>query len=318
MKIAFFEVDKHQKAYLREFFPEANYDYGLLTPKEAPNFADIEVLVIRVYTQVTEELLNLLPKLKLLLTMSTGIDHIDLNACKKHGVQACNVTGYSDEAVAEHVFGLLLCLAKNIVSTYNRVKTGQMSDSRIEGYELAGKTLGIVGCGGIGIHAAKIAQGFGMKILVFDIVKNEKWAKKYGFDYVEFDELLAQSDAVTLHVPYNKHTHHLIDKKALAKMKDGAVLINTARGQIVDTEALLTALENKTLSGAGLDVVEDENFIEDKPVNDLQKHLFKMENVIVTPHNAYNSIEALHRRLDTTVKNITSFSEGKELNDKLV
>ena len=178
------------------------------------------------------------------------------------------------------------------------------------------------------MHVVRVAKGFEMKVLVFDIVKNKELAKSLGFTYTSMNTLLKKSDIVTLHVPHNIHTHHLINKEAIRKMKHGVLLINTARGGIIDTEALVKGLKSGKIGGAGLDVLEGECFIkEEKQL--LSKHfaqecdlktilhghlLMKMPNVIVTPHNAFNSREALSRILDTSAQNITSFLKGRVVN----
>ncbi len=310
MKVAFFEVDEWQRDYLRRSFPDASYDDGPLTAANAASYADAEIVAVRTYTNVDDALLAVLPSLKLLLSMTTGTDHVDLDACKRRALPVCNVTGYSDAAVAEHVFALLLAIAKNILPSAVKAHEDAGFRRRLQGFELKGKTFGIVGCGAIGLQAARIANGFGMKVIVYDIVHHDDWASENNFSYVPLDELLAKADAVTLHVPLNRHTRGLIGKEAFTKMKTGAVLLNTSRGEVVDTEALLAALEPGKLKGAGLDVLDGENFIADHDLSEAERRLCALPNVVVTPHNAYNSVEALTRRLDSTVANVRAFSEN--------
>ncbi|MFP4054338.1 MAG: NAD(P)-dependent oxidoreductase, partial [Phycisphaerae bacterium] len=197
----------------------------------------------------------------------------------------------------------------------------------LRGIDLRGRTFGALGTGSIARHALRIAGGFGMRRLGYDIKPDQEAAGEIGFEYVELDELLGESDILSLHVPYNKHTHHLLDAEAIAKMKDGAILINTARGGIVDPQALLEALRSGKLSGAGLDVLEAEqsvgeeaellsrNFDQDKLVGLVRNHaMIQMENVIITPHMAFNSEEAVLRIVDTTVENIHAFASGEPAN----
>ena len=193
---------------------------------------------------------------------------------------------------------------------------------------MQGKTIGVVGAGSIGQHVIRIAKGFEMKVIAFDKFQNQKLTRGLGFKYVNFDSLLKNSDIITLHIPYNKSTHHIIDKKAISKMKKGVVVINTSRGGIIDTSALLEGLQSGKIAGAGLDVLEEECFIkEEKQILSkhflkecdlktvLQNHiLLKQDNVIITPHNAFNSWEALHRILDATILNINSFLKKKPVN----
>ena len=198
----------------------------------------------------------------------------------------------------------------------------------LRGFDLKGKTLGVVGVGNIGKHVIKIAKGFGMRILAYDIKKDRKLTKKMGFKYVALEHLLKNSDITTLHVPYNASTHHLINKRTLKLFKKNCYLINTSRGGICDATALLQGLKNKIFAGLGLDVLEEEGYIKEerellslsfKKISDLkiilENHvLINQPNVIVTPHNAFNSKEALTRILDTTVENIKSFSKNKPIN----
>ena len=197
----------------------------------------------------------------------------------------------------------------------------------LTGFDLKEKTLGVVGAGKIGLHVIKIGRGFGMRVLAYDTFRNSFLRELLGFEYVGLDELLAESDIVTLHMPYSAAAHHFMDRARFRKMKRGALFINTARGRLVDTEALLEALESGQVGGAGLDVVEGEELIQeeeqllDTKTQSLEKlqavvrtHvLFRQENVIFTPHNAFNSHEALQRILDTTVENIRGFAEGRPI-----
>jgi len=199
----------------------------------------------------------------------------------------------------------------------------------LRGVDLRGRTLGVIGVGSIGQHVIRMANGFEMNVIAFDVFKNNKLQKKLNFKYVDFNNLLKNSDIITLHCPYNKHTHHLINKNNIKKIKKGALLINTARGALIDTDALVRALDAGILKGAGLDVLEDECYVkEDKQVMSkhfpkkcdmriiLENHILaKKDNVIITPHNAFNSVEALQRILDTTVDNIKGFLRKEVINN---
>ena len=195
------------------------------------------------------------------------------------------------------------------------------------GFDLKGKTLGVVGTGQIGLHVIRIAKGFGMDVLAYDLKQNHILSEILGFNYVSLENLLPNSDIVTLHVPYNKYTHHLMNRDRFKLMRKGSILINTARGAIVDTEALIEALDQKILSGAGLDVIEGEELIKEekqivfdpKKIESLasivKDHiLLNKDNVVFTPHIAFYSKEALERILDTTVDNINAFISGKPQN----
>ena len=205
------------------------------------------------------------PKLKLIATRSTGFDHIDLAEAKVRGVAVASVPSYGVNTVAEFAFALILALSRRVCEAHEQVsETGSFSQERLRGFDLQDKTIGIVGCGHIGIHAVKIANGFGMKALVFDAHQDDALAKENNFTYASLEELMGQSDIITLHVPYNEHTHHLINLQNISLIKKGAYLINTARGAVVETEAIIAALKNGTLAGAGLDVLEEEGDMSDE------------------------------------------------------
>ena len=262
----------------------------------------------------------------MIATRSTGFDHIDIKEAKKKNIPVCNVPYYGENTVAEHTFALIMSLSRNVHKSYVRTLKNNFSIEGLTGFDLKGKTIGIVGGGHIGLNVAKIAKGFGMNILVYDLHKQTFLSEVIGFEYASFEDILKKSDIITLHVPYNKYTHHLINKKTVRLIKKGAILINTARGQIVDTDALLYALENKILSGAGIDVIEGEELItEEKQLlheNNVDKwktilrdhRIFKMDNVVFTLHNAFNSKEALIRILDTTAQNIESYCDKNYTN----
>lgn len=310
MNIAFFEMDGVQKRWLKEHFPDAKYSEEPLTEKNATTYSDADVIVVRAYSKLTRETLAKLDRVQLAITMSVGFDHIDIEECTRRNIVACNTPGYGDRSVAEHAFALLISLTKRICESAWNVRMG--THARLEGTELEGKTLGIVGCGRIGLEVAKIARGFGMRVMVFDVIHHESWPEKYGFSYEDFDTVL-RADAITLHVPLNRHTKHLIDKRAIDKM-NGTYIINTARGEVVSNEALIEGLKSGKIAGAGLDVVEGVDF--SKPLHS-DHPLLQFDNVIITQHNAYNTREALERRLEKVQHNILSFMNSTRLRDVL-
>jgi len=269
-----------------------------------------------------------MPNLKLATTMSTGFDHIDIKECKKKKITACNVPTYGANTVAEHNFGLILTITRKIGEAVERTKKGNFTLDGLKGYDLKDKTIGVVGCGNIGKHVVRIAKGFEMNVLVSDVKKNPKLAKKMGFSYVTLPQLLKNSDIISLNTPYNKSTHHMINSKTIKQIKKGAIIVNTARGGLIDTPALIKALDAGIVSAVGLDVLEGECFIkEEKQLlhskftktcdlkTILRNHvLLKKKNVYITPHNAFNSKEALYRILDTTIDNILAFLKKKPIN----
>jgi len=330
MKIGFFEIEEWEKEVLKEAFPKDKlvFSSGKLTLGNVGKYKNLDVVSVFIHSKVNEKLLEKLPKLKLVTTRSTGFDHIDLVACKKRKIAVYNVPAYGENTVAEHTFALILGLSKKLIDCVERTRKRSFELKSLRGFDLKGKTIGVVGCGNIGRHVIRMAKGFEMKILVFDVVKDRQLAKKMGFKYVRIEKLLNESDIVTLHVPLNEHTHHLIDKEKINLMKEGALLINTARGGVVDTDALVKALKSGKLGGAGLDVLEEEcEIVEEREIltrifkrrcnlkTIVENHiLLEMSNVIVTPHNAFNTREALNRILEVTIENIRGFKKGRKVN----
>lgn len=331
MKIAFFETENWEKEYLSSrllgnelvFFDE---HLGSENLEKAKGF---EIVSPFIYSAISREVLQGLPDLKFISIRATGFDHVDVKAAKENKIPVSNVPFYGENTVAEHAFALMLALSRKIYDSVERTKKeGEFLADGLRGFDLKGKTLGIVGMGHIGEHVARIAKGFEMKVLSFDIKQDKKLAKRLGFEYASFEDLLKNSDIITLHAPYNEHTKHMINSGNVSLIKKGAYLINTARGGLVQTEALFKALSEGILAGAGLDVLEEEFFIKEEAqllskefLKDydlktaLQNHvLLEKKNVLITPHNAFNSKEALERILDTTVENINAFIKGKPIN----
>jgi len=330
MNTDIYEIKGWQKEYIEKNLGEGfekNFFEDIVPEAGNP---DTEALCVFVNSNLNKKTLTKYPKLKFITTRSTGFNHIDLDYCKEKGISVSNVPSYGKNTVAEHAFALLLTLSKNIPQSIQRTRRSNFSYDDLVGFDLNGKTLGVIGTGKIGMHSVKIGSGFGMKVIASDPNPNAEEAKKVGFEYVNsLDELLAKSDVITIHVPLVDGTFHLINKDNIQKVKKGAVLINTARGEIVETDALIWALENGTLSGAGLDVLEGENALKDelgqlareskRTLKDyktlVEDHiLMDMDNVVVTPHNAFNTKEALERILETTVANLKGFTGGKPVN----
>jgi len=321
MKIAFFEVENWEEEYLKKFFPKAKFFQSRLTTRKIKRIKDIEALSVFIYSQIDQKKIEALPNLKLIATRSTGFDHIDLEICQQKGIRVANVSTYGENTVAEHAFALILALSRKIIPSVERGKSADFNLHGLRGFDLKDKTIGIVGTGNIGEHVARIAYGFEMKILGFDLKHNSELTRKYGLRYTKtLPILFAYSDIITLHLPLNEHTQHIVNKTLLEHTKHGAYLINTARGGLIDSEALIWALDNNILEGAGLDVLEEEPLISEErellhknieisSYRDVMADqiLLRHPKVIVTPHNAFNSEEALRRILDTTVSNIKNF-----------
>ena len=331
MKITFFGV-KRSEAYEKRRIKNILKKHKLLFFKSPIDEENIEkaknsdIICVFINSRITKEVLKKLPKLKMIAARSTGFDHIDINECKKRNIVVANVPFYGENTVAEHTFGLILSLSRHIHTSYVRTINENFSIEGLTGFDLKGKTLGVIGAGHIGLHVIKIAKGFGMNVLAFDVYKNKFVAEVLGFEYADVDTLLSKSDIITLHTPLNKYTRHIINKKNIKKIKNGAILINTARGELVDTKALYEGLKSKKLAGAGLDVIEGEQMVKEEHQRGHHKkdikwqmllkdyEIFKMDNVVFTPHNAFNSREAIRRIVDTTIDNITSFTKKNTKN----
>jgi D-lactate dehydrogenase len=284
------------------------------------------ILSVFIHSSVDATALERLPSLKLVATRSTGYDHIDLEACSARAVAVANVPTYGENTVAEHTFAMILALSRRLLAAERKGRRGDFDLDGLQGFDLKDRTLGVVGAGRIGLHVIRIARAFGMEVVAHDLYREELLAEVLGFRYAELPELLAQSDVVTLHAPALPETHHLIDRDALATMRDGALLINTARGSLIDTAALVEALDSGHLGGAGLDVFEGEQAIrEDHELlgsssDDAIRAAFgrrllaDREDVILTPHNAFNSFEAVQRIADATAANIRSWLAGEPRN----
>ena len=330
MKIAFFEIESWEQDYLKEKLAgvELVFSGEKLNKDSLPGDKSADAISVFIGYKIDEPVLAAFPNLKLITTRSTGFDHIDLGAAKAKNIKLGYVPGYGDNTVAEFAFGLILNLSRKIYMAADQIReTGSFSLEGLRGFDLKAKTIGIVGTGRIGCEMIKISNGFGMNVLAFDVFPKQELCEKLGFKYVSFDELLAQSDIVSLHVPYMKETHHLINSQNIGKIKKGALFINTSRGPVVETEALVKALNDGILGGVGLDVLEEEGVIQDERQLVLYGHpeehnlktvlanhvLIDMPNVIITPHNAFNTKEALQRILDTDIENIRNFLEKGEV-----
>jgi len=326
--IVFFEAQDWETEMLHTAFPQANLHSELLDSDTIHLAAQAEVVSSFIYSKLDKELLSKLPNLKHIATRSTGYDHIDINMCKEKGIVVSNVPEYGSNTVAEHTFALILSLSRKIYQSVNQVKQLNFDHAQIRGTDLNGKTLGIVGLGKIGINVLRIAKGFGMSIIVSTRSKDVLLQKSYDFEYVTIDELVASSDFISLHLPLTKETKHIINSDRINKMKMGTFLINTARGGLVDTKALIAGINSGKLAGVALDVLEEEKemteeaeiltpqFRKEADMETLVINHYLMANpkVLITPHNAFNSIEALRRIDNTTIENIQAFLKNSPIN----
>lgn len=263
-------------------------------------------IIIMANQPLSGEIIRQCPNLEFISVAFTGVDHVDLNACCEKGIVVSNAAGYSTQAVAELVFGLAISVMRNVLPCDGRTRTGGTKDGLL-GFELHGKTFGVVGMGAIGVAVARIAKAFGCHVLAYNRSEKPELLAE-GFAFADLDTVVRESDILSLHVPLNDATRHLINAKRIDMMKDTAVLINTARGPVVDNEALAKALHAGKLRGAGIDVFEVEPPIPtDHPLCDAPR-------TVLTPHIAFASQEAFVTRAHIVMDNITAFFKNAPVN----
>lgn len=330
-RVGFIDCSAAEKKFYQKSLSKYELFFYKSTKDQYTTFdKKLDALVVFTSYNVTKDIINFLPKLKLIACRSTGYDNIDLKYAKSKGIKVTNTPGYGKQAVAEYVFALLLNLSRKINIVIEDMSDDGAIDRQIgRGFNLFGKTIGIVGLGAIGQGVASIAKGFGMTVLAFEPEPDLDFVQRNGVKLVEdVDSLIKKSDVVTLHIPANKENIHLIDIRRLELMKNSAILVNTARGELVDTVALVTALKDGLIGGAALDVVEEEYLLDPSEFikfasYDIDKNralslrhatailaLERMDNVIITNHNAYNTAEAVRLIADMTVQNIKGALEG--------
>lgn len=329
MKITFFEVASKDQEAFNGLFPghQVKFFEGKLDLSKIEEFKDCQIISIFINSVINKEVIDLLPELKFIATRSTGFDHIDLKYCESKGIKVSNVPAYGSKTVAEFAFALIISLSRKMFNAVERLKEdGNFSISGLRGFDLAGKNIGVIGTGKIGKNVIKIAKGFGMNVYAYDLYPDNSFAAENGFIYKTLQEVISESDILTLHTPYTKENHHLINREKVSSMKKGVYIVNTARGELIDTDALIWGLNEGIIAGAGLDVLEGERELKEEVeilssiekserVKDYKtlledKVLIDMPNVIVTPHIAFYSQEAEEEIKHTTSENIKSFLNG--------
>jgi D-lactate dehydrogenase len=304
----FLEASNHHHQHELVFFkPQLNQDTALL----ADGFPCVCVFV---NDQLDAKTLEILAKqgTRLIALRCTGFNNVDLEVAAALGLTVVRVPVYSPHSVAEHAVSLILALNRKIHRAYNRVREGNFSLDGLLGFDLHGRTIGVIGTGRIGLTFAKIMQGFGCQVLGYDLFQNPAFETLGNSTYVELPELFASTDIISLHCPLTPQTHHLINAAAIAQMQQGVMLINTSRGALIDTSALIPGLKSQKIGALGLDVYEQEAdlFFEDLSNQIIQDDVFErlltFPNVIVTGHQAFFTEEALLHIAETTLANITS------------
>lgn len=320
MKIAFFNT----KQYDQEYFDRANFDGAHqlryfsthLNLESTSLITDEKVVCAFINDSLDAPVLHQLKNkgVELIALRSAGFNHVDMACAKQLSLPVVRVPAYSPYAVAEHAVGLMLCLNRGIHRAHNRIREGDFSLRNLMGFDLHGKTIGIIGTGKIGQAFANIMLGFGCNVIAYDVVQNEQCIQS-GVTYVSLDTLLSQADVISLHCPLTPDTYHLINHDALAKMRNGVTLINTSRGKLVDTKAIINALKTGKVGLLGLDVYEEEEalFFEDFSAkgiqDDLLARLTTFPNVIITSHQGFFTQEAMLNIAQTTLSNISQFEQ---------
>lgn len=329
-RVVCFEVEQWEQDYLKDKLgnkAELEFFNHRLTYDNLHEAAQANYIVSFIYSDLSHHTLDHLRNLKGIATMSVGTDHIDLTETTRRRINVSNVPAYGPNTVAEHTMALLLAMSRMIVPSVARTREGIYEYFGLTGWDLNGKTLGIIGTGKIGAVVAKIANGLGMRLMAYDPHPNPELKEKYGAEFVSLPQLFHGADVITIHVPLTKDNKHMLGKEQFKQMKKGVVLLNTARGGLVDPDALLEALDNGTVAQAGLDVLEDEGLLKEEKeffssyfkLNDYQTaladhKLMHHPKVLLTPHNAFNSKESLKNILDTTIANIEGMLTGDPVN----
>ncbi|MEO7998725.1 MAG: NAD(P)-dependent oxidoreductase, partial [Gemmatimonadaceae bacterium] len=330
MNVVIFEIGDWNVQQLQRLSSQSvQYVHEALTARNVAAYVDADVVSVSVSSTADAAVLREFKHLRMIATRSTGYDHIDLAACRAAGIVVCNVPEYGTNAVAEHTFGLLLALARHIPKAVAQTRQGNFSVAGMRGFDLAGKVLGVLGAGRIGQQVMRIARGFGMTVIAFDTQPELSLETTIGMQFVDMDQLLRSCDVLSIHLPGGVHTRDTIGVRELALMKHGAVLINTARADVVNATALIAALREGRLAGAALDVLGEETLLHEKTARlrsamepsaaaiaalECDHALLAMPNVLVTPHMAYDTVEAVARMQATSLCNIESFIAGQPQN----
>ncbi|HIS89471.1 TPA: hypothetical protein IAA87_08625, partial [Candidatus Avigastranaerophilus faecigallinarum] len=314
--IIFYDTKQYERDFFeQELFDKFNIEFKdfELLPETELSYVEGNAEIISVFTasRLTKETLEKFSNLKLILTRSVGYSHIDIDYCNSKNIIVANTPHYGDYTVAEFSFGILLNLIRRICYGVSELKQGDMYPETF-GMELYDKTIGVIGTGSIGTKTIKIAKGFSMNVMCYDILKNTDIENEFNVKYVDLETLCKLSDVISLHAPLTTATYHIINAEKIKLMKENVIIVNTARGELIDTEALYHALLDGKIKGAALDVLEFEDTISNKrPGSDLNlknlrtslinTKLLNLDNVIATPHIAYDTKEAVNRILDTTL-----------------
>lgn len=327
IKLAFFDTKEYDKKLFNEY--NKNYGYDItyfettLNSETAPLTKGFDAVCIFVHDKIDEQTLNILEAngIKLIALRCAGFNNVDLK--HKGNIRVVRVPQYSPYAVAEHAVALLLNVTRKLYKSYQRTRKYNFTLDGLLGFDIHGKTVGVIGTGKIGKVFIQIMKGFGTNVIAYDVYKDENASKELGFEYVSLDELYAKSDIISLHCPLTPETENIINSDSIRKMKDGVVLINCSRGKLIDTKSLIKEMETGKIGGVGLDVYEDEDefFLRDM-TNSYKRDtnlsiLLSMPNLIITSHQAFFTSEALNKIASDTCENIKEIFNGVECKNEL-
>ncbi len=314
-EITFLEVFSEDEKLILGSFPQARiFNKPLKEEEVIKECSETEILCPFIHSEITSKVIHSLKKLKLIVTRSVGYDHIDLKTANERGVVVANVPDYGAHVISEFVFALLLSGLRYIGEGDKRVeKIKDFSPVGLRGFALKGKTLGIIGTGKIGKNVARIASlGFLMNVLAYDAYPKEEFAEEFHFSYVDLPTIWRDSDIITLHCPLLPDTKHMINEKSISEMKEGVVIVNTSRGGIIKTKALVSGIKSGHISHAFLDVLEHEDNISK------DKELIELPNVITTPHIAFYADDSMQKMYDFSIKTINNYLNNVDLENKVI
>jgi len=322
MKVAVFSAKPYDKLFLEETNRQHHHELKFFSPSLDDATVGLAVgfegICVFVNDRLDRAIIETLHQqgIRLIALRCAGYNNVDLDAAKELDIPVVRVPAYSPYAVAEHAIALILTLNRKIHRAYNRVREGNFALNGLLGFDLHNRTVGIVGTGKIGRIAGQILHGFGCQVLAYDLYPNQEFAQRYG-EYVSLEELLSRSDIISLHCPLTPQTHHLIDEDAISKMKQGVMLVNTSRGGLIDTQAVIKGLKSRQIGHLALDVYEKESsmFFEDMSGEIIQDDVFErlltFPNVIITGHQAFFTEDALQNIAETTLNNITTVAQNQ-------
>lgn len=329
LRIAFFDTKPYDKIFFEELNKQYDFDITFFESKLRPQTAalteNFDAVCAFVNDEINEKVIEILAKnkIRMIAMRCAGFNNVNLKAACSNGITVVRVPAYSPYAVAEYALALLMTLNRKIYRAYNRVREGNFSINGLMGFDIHGKTAGIIGTGKIGQIFAELLSGFGVRILAYDLYPNYEAAEKLNMQYVDLQTLFKESDIISLHCPLTPENHHLINAENIALMKDGVTVINTSRGKLINSSDLINGLKSGKIGAAGLDVYEEETdyFFEDRSDKVVQDdnlaRLLTFSNVVISSHQAFFTREAMHNIAETTMQSFKALAEGSKLQNAI-